>query len=240
VVGISSSETLLLVVLQDVVLATIVIGIFFAGVFIVRRLGRPVTYSLSALGLSRPRNGVLRGVGLGIGTGLAAILIEIVANPVSVMVLKHFGYSARSTVQQPFMRGLEGWVRQSPEIAIPAMVAVVVLFGPAVEELVFRGAVFNGLYRLGLFLSSRAGPKNPQTGSRVSFGVAAVISSILFSLLHLEPVVFLSIFILALLLCSVFARTGSLLTSFAAHATFNSLAVVVIILDGLGVLNLPV
>jgi len=238
VVGITSAaKTLLLVVVQDVVLAAIVIAIFLTGVFVLRSAGRRVTYSLSSLGLRRPRNGILRGVGLGIATGLAGILVETVANPISVLVLRHFGYSAKSSIQQPFMQGLEGWVRQSPGVAIPAMIAVVVLFGPAVEELVFRGAIFNGLYRLGALLSSRLRLKR---GRGVSFWVAAIVSSSLFALLHLEPVIFLSIFVLALLLCYVFFRTGSILTSFAAHATFNSLAVIVIILDGLRVLNLPV
>ena len=35
------------------------------------------------------------------------------------------------------------------------------------------------------------------------------------------------------------ARTGSLLPPFVAHATFNSFAVTFIILNGLGVIELP-
>jgi membrane protease YdiL (CAAX protease family) len=40
-------------------------------------------------------------------------------------------------------------------------------------------------------------------------------------------------------LCTLFARTGSLLPSFVAHATFNSFATSLIILGGLGVFDVP-
>jgi uncharacterized protein len=45
--------------------------------------------------------------------------------------------------------------------------------------------------------------------------------------------------ILAITLCALFRRTGSLLPSFVAHAAFNSVAAVLIILSGLNVLNVP-
>jgi uncharacterized protein len=41
-------------------------------------------------------------------------------------------------------------------------------------------------------------------------------------------------------LCVLFERTGSLLPTFVAHATFNSFAVSLIILAGLGVFEIPV
>jgi membrane protease YdiL (CAAX protease family) len=42
------------------------------------------------------------------------------------------------------------------------------------------------------------------------------------------------------ILCALFERTGSLLPTFVAHATFNSFAVSLIILAGLGVFEIPV
>jgi len=72
------------------------------------------------------------------------------------------------------------------------------------------------------------------------FVASALASSILFALLHLEPVLLPVLFILAITLCALFQRTGSLLPSFVAHATFNSVAAMLIILSGLNVLNIPI
>jgi membrane protease YdiL (CAAX protease family) len=129
----------------------------------------------------------------------------------------------------------------SPATAIPAIVLVVIIFGPAVEELIFRGALFNGLYRLGGLVSVRLSGKDDsrRTPSRVSFILSALLSSAIFAVLHLEPVLVPTIFILAVILCTLFERTGSLLPSFVAHATFNSFAVLLIILSGLDALDLP-
>jgi membrane protease YdiL (CAAX protease family) len=171
------------------------------------------------------------------------VLVSAIVNPLSVVVLKRLGYSTESTVQQPFMRGLVGWVRESPGLAVPAILLVVVLFGPAVEELVFRGAVFNGLYRLSALISSRSVAKDnaaPTTARRISFVLSALASSVLFALLHLEPVLLPALLVLAFALCFLFEKTQSLLPPFVAHATFNSLAASLIILSGLGVFEMPI
>ncbi len=227
--------------MQDAIFAALTIGLFLAGVFVMRRFGRMVGYSLSSLGFREPRGGALTGAVTGFLVGIGAIVVEAITNPLSAKVLRHFGYSARSKIQQPFMHGLEGWVQQRPDLAIPTMILVVVLFGPAVEELVFRGAIFNGLYRLGLLVSTRLAAKGSgRVAGRIPFVLAALISSVLFALVHLEPVLFLTIFVLAIALCVLFSRSGSLLPSFVAHATFNTLPTVVIILDGLNVIHIPV
>lgn len=213
--------------------------LFWLGVVVARFLGRKASFSLAPLGFRRPGGGLLAGVGLGLAVGLGAVVVSIVVNPISVFVLDRLGYSTESTVQQPFMRGLVGWVEDNPAAAIPAIILVVVIIGPAVEELVFRGAVFNGLNRLGALVSSRTvGPG--RTAGRASFVLSALVSSVFFALLHLEPVLLPAILILAIALCALFQRTGSLLPPFVAHATFNSFATSLIILNGLGVFDLPV
>jgi membrane protease YdiL (CAAX protease family) len=127
-------------------------------------------------------------------------------------------------------------------VAVPAIVLVVVLFGPAVEELVFRGVVFNGLYRLGALVYTRTVGKehSKRPPGKTIFISSALASSVLFALLHLEPVLLPVLLILAITLCALFQRTGSLLPPFVAHATFNSVAAVLIILRGLNVLNIPI
>ncbi len=233
-------ETLLLVTLQNVILVGFTIGVFFAGVFVARRFGSSAGYSLFSLGFVRPRGGYLGGVGVGVMVGFGAVLAGALVNALSISVLERFGYSTESRMQQRFMQGLEGWVRESPELAIPAILLVVVLFGPAVEELVFRGGVFNGLNRLGIWIFNRTGAKNPSVTRTLPFVMAALASSGLFALLHLEPVLVASLLILAFVLCVLFEKTGSLLPPFVAHATFNSFAATLIILSGLDALPVPV
>ena len=238
---VDAQGALLSVVLLDITIAGLVIGGFWLGVTLTRIAGRKTGYSLAPLGFSRPRGGVLAGIGVGVAVGVGAVLFSAIVNPLSVLVLERLGYPTESTIQQPFMRGLVGWVRESPGLAVPAIVLVVVVFGPAVEELVFRGAVFNGLYRLGALVSSRSVGKEDfgPTARKASFFVSALASSVLFALLHLEPVLLPALLILAFTLCALFQRTQSLLPPFVAHATFNSFAASLIILSGLGVFEMP-
>jgi membrane protease YdiL (CAAX protease family) len=219
-----------------------VVGGFWLAVYWMRSLGKKVGYSLAPLGFSRPRGGFLAGIGAGMSVGIGAVLLGMIVNPMSILVLERLGYSTESTIQQPFMEGLVGWVQESPGVAVPAIILVVVLFGPAVEELVFRGAIFNGLYRLGVLLSTRSfGQEHSERSpSKMIFIASALASSLLFALLHLEPVLLPVLLILAITLCALFQRTGSLLPSFVAHATFNSFAAALIILSGLNVLNIPI
>jgi membrane protease YdiL (CAAX protease family) len=219
-----------------------VVGGFWLAVYWMRSLGKKVGYSLAPLGFSRPRGGFLAGIGAGMSVGVGAVLLGMIVNPMSILVLERLGYSTESTIQQPFMEGLVGWVQESPGVAVPAIILVVVLFGPAVEELVFRGAIFNGLYRLGVLLSTRSfGQEHSERSpSKMIFIASALASSLLFALLHLEPVLLPVLLILAITLCALFQRTGSLLPSFVAHATFNSFAAALIILSGLNVLDIPI
>ena len=176
--------------------------------------------------------------------GVGGVIFSMILNPLSVLVLERLGYSTESTVQQPFMRGLQSWVGESPDLAIPAIILVVVVVGPAVEELVFRGAVFNGLRRLGGLVSrglaASKGDERKTTAGRVSFILSALVSSAVFALLHLEPVLLPALLLLAVALCYLFEKTESLLPPIVAHATFNSFATSIIILSGLGVFDLPI
>jgi membrane protease YdiL (CAAX protease family) len=235
-------SALLSVVALDAAVAGFVIGGFWISVFLLRSFGNKVGYSLAPLGFSKPEGGVPKGIVFGMVVGVFAIVLSFAVNPLSAFVLERLGYSTQSTIQRPFMEGLTGWVRENPGIAVPAIVLVVVVFGPAVEELVFRGVVFNGLYRLGMWITmgSNGTQSSAQPRGKALFALSALTSSVLFALLHMEPVLAPVLVILAVILCSLFRRTGSLLPCFVAHATFNSFATSIIILDGLGVLDVPI
>lgn len=239
------SQLLLSVVFLDLLLAVLTIGFFWVSVSVMRGLGRQVSYSLSPLGIRRPASGYFSGILLGFLVGLGALAAGLlVIGPLSFYVLEWFGYSTERSVQGPLLQSLSGWIGENPEVAIPTTIAVVVFFGPAVEELVFRGAFFGGLYRLGLFVSRKLGGKDrgerKETGERVSFTLSALFSSAIFALAHGEAAVVPVLFVLAFVLCALYRRTGSLLPCLATHATFNAFAVLLVILSGFGVLPTPV
>src|SRR5215212_9601563 len=206
-----AQDALLSVLVLDSVAAGAVIGGFWLVLWWMRSFGKKVGYSLAPLGFSLPRGGILAGIGAGMAVGVGAILLSNIVNPLSVLVLERLGYSTKSTIQQPFMQGLVRWVQESPGTAVPAILLVVVLFVPAVEELVFRGAIFNGLYRLGVLISTRSVGAEHLNGpsSKMIFASSTLASSLLFALLHLEAVLLPILLILAITLCALFQRAGS-------------------------------
>ena len=223
------------ILLLDSLILGLTIGLFWAGVFVARSFGRTASYGLGALGLSRPKSGYLAAAKLGVTVGVGALIVSFAMLPLSTLVLERFGIPTNSTVQEPFMQGVQEWVGENPGTAIPLAILVVVLFAPAVEEIIFRGAVFGGLHKLAIFLLGRLRPRSKIEG-KVSFVFAALLSSTAFALLHLEPILLPTLFTLAIALCVLYRMTGSLLAPYAAHATFNSFATLIIILSGLGVL----
>lgn len=240
----SPQTLILLVMLQNVLLFGLTVGAFWAGTFVLRAVrGKSASgYGLAPLGLRRPRGGYLSGVSIGVLVGFGALLLSAILNAVSSVVLERLGLPADNSAQQPLMEGITSWVRESPGLAIPFAFFAVVLLGPAVEELVFRGAIFGGLYRLFKLVTERgmrhsaepeSNPQGSSTAGKFALILAATLSSVLFALLHFSPVLVIALFILALVLCELYRRSDSLLTPFVAHATFNSFAVIALILTGL-------
>jgi len=156
------------------------------------------------------------------------------------LVFKSLGLPSENEQQEPLLRGLGEWVSENPALAVPAAFFVVVILVPAVEEFVFRGAIFGGLYNLGLRLlrgrraaGEPAGEKEaPRTRYAALIG-AALLSSAVFAALHFSPVILPALFLLSLALSVLYWRTGSLLPSFVAHATFNAFPVLIITLTSL-------
>lgn len=241
----------LLIVLQNVLFFALTVGVFWAGAFVLRavRGKNAAGYGLSALGLRRPRGGYLSAVSIGVLVGFGALLFSLLLNAASSVVLDGLGLPADNSAQQPLMQGITEWVRESPAIAIPLAFFSVVILGPAVEELMFRGAIFGGLYRLFRFATERGvrsgggettGTALSSTSGKFALGLSAALSSALFATLHFSPVLVIALFTLAVVLCELYRRSGSLLAPFVAHATFNSFAVIALVLTGLDVIRPPV
>lgn len=85
-----------------------------------------------------------------------------------------------------------------------ALVFLAVVVAPIVEELVFRGVVYR--YLKGVF-SPRAG---------------MVFSSLFFSLIHLNLLSFIPLFLLGMLLCRVYEKSKNICVPIAMHAFFNA------------------
>jgi hypothetical protein len=118
------------------------------------------------------------------------------------------------------------------------LVLAVVVAGPLAEEVIFRGAMFSFVRRYALdgpafsltsILRRAISVEDPERASTRPEPVARrwqweVIgaTSIAFVLVHLEPRRFAPLFLAALVLGWIRARSASLLASFALHAAFNA------------------
>ncbi len=151
--------------------------------------------SLTTLGLNRPREPTLHLVGLPfLVVGASAVFALIYAGVISLL---------DRDILQP---------ESVPDDVIlggPAVIgsfALVAIWGPLAEEIFFRGFVLSGL------------------ASRWGFLPAAIASSLLFALAHIDPRVMVPIFVIGLFLAWLYHKTGSIWSSFAAHGSWNALA----------------
>ncbi|HEX2090341.1 MAG TPA: type II CAAX endopeptidase family protein [Actinomycetota bacterium] len=92
------------------------------------------------------------------------------------------------------------------------MAPVVIVLAPICEEIFFRGFLYNGLRR------------------RLPVWGAAVVSSVVFGLVHVHPLLIPPLFVVGLGLALLYERQQSLLAPVVAHATFNILGFVMIAL----------
>jgi membrane protease YdiL (CAAX protease family) len=98
----------------------------------------------------------------------------------------------------------------STPVAI-AIVLASILVAPFVEEIFFRGFLFQGL--------------------RQAYGwnKAALVSSAIFGVLHLQPVAFIPTFLLGYALAIIFNRSNSIWPGIILHALVNGLAMFVLL-----------
>ncbi len=139
---------------------------------------------------------------MGLGGGLAGLLaVDIIGT-----LLSQIGLRPNQLEQFSFV------LNEGP-IAFTLLLIAAGIIAPCVEELFFRGFLF-GLYR-----------------RRQPVWVAYVVSSVLFTLLHLEPTrmnvpqmagLSVGIFLLATVLAWLYQHTGSLYPGMLAHAINNA------------------
>jgi membrane protease YdiL (CAAX protease family) len=97
---------------------------------------------------------------------------------------------------------------------IYGLIILAVFIAPVVEEVIFRGFVFNAFLRY------------------VPVGLAAIASGVIFGLAHFDPTAFFPLSCGGIVLALVYYRTGSLISSMLTHGTFNAVNVVLVLVTG--------
>jgi hypothetical protein len=98
------------------------------------------------------------------------------------------------TSAAPASSGLTTWI---------ILVAAASVVGPAAEEIIYRGVLFGFLRR------------------RHAFVAAALISSLVFAVTHVSPVVLVTALPLGMFLCLMYERLGSIVPGMILHGLWN-------------------
>lgn len=156
--------------------------------------------NLTSLGLTSRK--ILTSIGRGIIGYVFIIPSVILAIIIGGLISNYIGYKPESN---PLFLIFFLPIKNSIIIYI---FLFIVLIGPFCEEVFFRGFLYNSF-------------KN-------KFGVKVGIigSSIVFSFLHVDPIGFLPIFLLAIMLAYIYEKTGSLIAPITAHVLHNTVVIV--------------
>lgn len=157
--------------------------------------------SLPQIGLHAPQ---MRDLRAGI---LGAIVMYVVAE--AAALVQKFAFHLEGTQEAVALFGTT-----HDRTLIYGLIALAVFFAPFVEELIFRGFVFNAVLRY------------------APVGLAAVISGAIFGLAHLDRTAFFPLACGGIVLAFVYYRTGSLVSSMLTHSTFNAVNVVLVLATG--------
>jgi membrane protease YdiL (CAAX protease family) len=154
-----------------------------------------------------------------LGWAVAALLVVL---PV-VLSLKSFSETAlQKTGWQPKSQEAVELLMDAPLWPDGIYLGVFdVVIAPVAEEFIFRGVLFPFVKQLG----------HPK--------LAWVGVSLLFALIHGSVVIFIPLFVLALVLTWLYEKTGSLLAPIVVHSLFNAANLALLILAREFILRLP-
>jgi membrane protease YdiL (CAAX protease family) len=140
-------------------------------------------------------------VGIPIGIASQLILLPLLYVPLRSIWPETF---SSEDVEE---RARELWDR-ADGIWVVALVIIVVIGAPLIEEMVYRGLILQSLQ------------------GRVNEVLALVVSSLWFAAIHLQPVELPGLFVFALVLGACFLATGRLASPILAHAAFNAVGLI--------------
>jgi membrane protease YdiL (CAAX protease family) len=157
--------------------------------------------SLGEIGLHPPTGSDVRAGALG--------MIAMYVFAEAAAVLQKFAFHVEGTQQAVRLFGTT-----HDRTLIYGLIGLAVFIAPVVEELLFRGFVFNALLRY------------------VNVGLAAVVSGIIFGIAHFDATAFFPLACGGIVLALVYYRTGSLTASMLTHGAFNAVNVVLVLITG--------
>jgi len=140
-------------------------------------------------------------VAVGLGTGIAVAVLAYLLNAIAVLIA-----GTEEPVQQQLLQdALAGG------LPLVLVVVLAVVVAPVVEEVIFRGVLFRAM------------------SDRINLGVALVLSSAIFAVIHIEvlfsqPVALVGLFTVGLLLAVAYHLTGNLMVPILGHAVFNAIS----------------
>lgn len=134
--------------------------------------------------------------GIPIGVASQLILVNLVMLPLRLAFPEQFSVEEVERRARELVESTQGWWWL-------AIVFVVVVGAPAVEELVYRGFIQGSLQR------------------RIAPIVALVLTAVWFTVIHLQPIEFPGLFAFALVLGWCRWKTGNIGMAWVAHVAFN-------------------
>ncbi|GEA13853.1 MAG: protease family protein [Moorella sp. (in: firmicutes)] len=153
---------------------------------------------LEAVGLKAAS--LVRAIASGLGGGLVLFLLVVIVGSLLQFFLP-------DQAPQPFTELVIN-ARQPRDLAIPLFLGA--FLAPVTEELYFRGFLF------------------PALKARYGFGRGLLGSGLIFALLHLDLVRFLPLALGGMGLAYLYERTGNILTPIVAHATWNTIMILLL------------
>jgi membrane protease YdiL (CAAX protease family) len=147
--------------------------------------------------------GALNTVPIGICAGFGLTLLSAVY---SATVQRVFGENSVQNQVEFLQQILDN------KLAVALLVFIIAGLAPVCEELFFRGVIFGS--------ARAAGLRN----------VGVLVSALLFATVHLSPLLFPFYATFGVVMCWLYARTGTLAAPIAAHMTMNGVACAVLLL----------
>jgi membrane protease YdiL (CAAX protease family) len=136
---------------------------------------------------------------------VGAVLMWLVVMAVGALEAAIFG-------KPPEQNAIRLFQNSQPGLWLDLMAIVAVTLAPFVEELVFRGFVFNAFWRF-------------------PFAISATISGLIFGAAHGQAAGILPLAAGGIVLAGVYSRTGSLWASMITHGSFNAITLLLLLLS---------
>jgi uncharacterized protein len=142
-----------------------------------------------------------------VGWVVLGVIVVYATTTIYGLLIQHFNWSLQTNVQT-----LTDEARYAP-LTVAATLLVATFVAPFCEETFFRGFLFTGLLR------------------GMSLWPAAIVSALVFGVVHGDVGSFAPIVVLGLMLALIRWRTGSIWPGMTLHALNNGLAAIVLILS---------